>query len=238
MLELLKRLFHVWLKLTDIYLLKGVSYLSHVLKFSVLLRFHSFNSLFEIYQYCCDGMLNQGCDIVWHPLAMSLSSNVHLHALMALCTFIPLLPLTRTSLFVWNYVPDVDCDWCVHDCLSMGTMLNGTIPHLCLNVSSMCLHILSLLAWKVQCIFSLGEDSCLMLVCHWTYSSSCPAENMLPVSHNTVQHQIILLLLQLPEPPLSPNIWPTQMPQSFKPRKFGFHRRLSCLGVWTMNIRC
>jgi len=47
---------------------------------------------------------------------------------MAYRAFLPIFLLTRTSVFVWNYVPDVDCNQCVHNCLPMGTMLNGAIP--------------------------------------------------------------------------------------------------------------
>ena len=47
---------------------------------------------------------------------------------MAYRAFLPIFLLTRTSVFVWNHVPDVDCNRCVHDCLPMGTMLNGAIP--------------------------------------------------------------------------------------------------------------
>jgi len=140
--------------------------------------------------------------------------------LASLLAFLPLFPLTRTSMFVLNYVSGVDCDRCVHDCPSVGPMLNGTLPtfvwlyYLFIDF----LHPFSrgwFLGLNLQVVSGEGAVSC-SFVAELTLKPipavRCAAEFNAP--HNFLEHQIALPLPVRPQVPTQQvptpsNLWGT-----------------------------
>jgi hypothetical protein len=124
-------------------------------------------------------------------------------------------------------------DQCVHNCLSMGTMLNSTNPLSFSQCILLC--VLSLLAWKVECTFSPYENPCFMFVCYWTYcSSSCTTENMLFKLHHcssvrSPYHHYSYQCYSKSQYIIHSNS------QVFQ--RFVFHKRLPTFSVWKMDIR-